>query len=96
MRWLAAALLLVGCGGADALDVAPIAEPAVAKPDPCPFPADLGVCTPDVLNGGTGPDDRRTICKKGGETFVFYPSGERWWYREPDGKSDPVICHVLP
>lgn len=94
---LAALLLLVaaGCSNqvelvADRSSVSAAALPAACVPPQ--FAA--GECYPETFNDGTGPDDHRTTCHVGGEWWALYPSGETWHWVEPDGKSDPVLCHV--
>lgn len=87
MRTLVLAVVLMGCGSGPELGSG-VSGAGCRPPE---FTA--GECVADVLNDGTGPDDHRTLCHVGGEWWALYPSGETWHWREPDGKSDPVICH---
>lgn len=80
--------LSFGCGSASELSQ----SESVTECAPPPFAP--GDCEADVLNDGTGPDDHRTLCHVGTETWVLYPSGEAWHLRQPDGKADPVVCRT--
>lgn len=92
MRLLLAAILLTGC--AVPVDGELGSAASQAAPNPCNAPVFApGECRADVVNGGVGPDAYRTICDRGDETWVLYPSGEQWHMHAPDGKTDPVICH---
>lgn len=79
---------LSGCGGA----LAPVELPAAC------VPTHWVPCTLETLNDGTGPDDHRRVCADDdGTTWILYASGELWHtVTVPDGKSDPVLCHVGP
>lgn len=76
-----AVIAVVDCGG------------AVESDSHCWPPADLPAssCRTDVVNDGIGPDAERHICEHDGQTWVVYPSTERWHW-----DTAGVICHVSP
>lgn len=93
--WTVILLIVAGCSNqvelvADRGHVSAAALPAACVPPQ--FAA--GECRADVVNDGTGPDDHRTLCDVNGEHWALYPSGETWHWLEPDGKRDPVLCHL--
>lgn len=73
------ALCVVGCGGA-------VTGPTM-PPECIPGPL---TCTAEVLNDGAGPDDHRSVCSDGEDTWILYPSGETWHLA-----GGRVLCRLL-
>lgn len=81
-------LIAAGCSSTVGSESTPLAL------NPCGSPVfEPGQCVDEVLNDGTGPEDRRRVCAIGGDTWILYPSGEQWHIRPRDG-GDPVLCHA--